>query len=98
MTQSGHHRRTSDGQVINQEWTKNQHRTAGQLIPPGGVSINSPVDRIKALLREWAQEFAARRRPDVGSAGLSLGKIGLGEDGAAAFLRAVDAEIVTVDT
>jgi hypothetical protein len=82
--------------VIDQDWGKNRPEEVGQLIPPGGSAVDSAVDKLRTLLHQWAKEFA-KRRSDVGTAGLSFGSRGLGEDEAAAFLRAIEANIVTVD-
>jgi len=69
--------------------------------PQGRSPLPEPGDttvaRLEALLRAWAEGFAARR-DDVRSSTLALGKRGLHVDEASGFLRALDDRLLHVDS
>ena len=71
------------------------HDPAG--LAPTAVTGDSSVERLTALLHAWAVGFAAVR-DDVQTPALSLGRRGLHPDEAQAFLRALDARALHVDS
>jgi hypothetical protein len=82
--------------MINKDWITKHPTSNSQIVPPGGEEVELAVERLKALLSDWALGFS-ERRPDVGGAGLSFGIRGVRQDEAAAFLRAIDSGIINVD-
>ncbi len=69
----------------------------GQLLARGQSTVPAAIERVDSLLRAWAVGFAERRQ-DVTSSALIHGRRGLHDDECAAFLRALDARLVHVDS
>lgn len=82
------------GQAVDEAWLE---AATAEAIPDGSVEVPDAVDRMDALLRAWAVGFRARR-PDVTSASLRHGRRGLQADECGAFLLALDAGRLHVDS
>jgi hypothetical protein len=79
-----------------------RHHWAGvelpeQVLAPGCQHIDRPVERLQALLDQWAAAFAQSRFGTADGIDLRLGRRGLLADEAASFLRALDIGLLTVD-
>lgn len=68
-----------------------------EALSPGSIAVPDAVERMDALLGAWAVGFRSRRA-DVTTASLRHGSRGLHPDECGAFLRALDARQLHVDS
>lgn len=85
--------------AITADWVREAVDAADddQVGVDGLPRVDSPVERMDALLRAWAEGFYVRR-PDVKTGALRHGRRGLHPDECAAFLRALDQRSLHVDS
>ena len=84
---------------IDESWlgTATTSIPTAQLLLRGQAEVVDGVGRVEALFAAWARGFAAQRT-DVTSPTFRPGGQGFHEDECAAFLRAVDARLLHVDS
>ena len=83
--------------MISDEWIRQAVLNASDEAASGVAPVPHAVERLDMLLRAWAVGLAAQRE-DVQGATLRLGRRGLHQDEAAAFLRALDLGLLHVDS
>ena len=81
--------------VITNDWIKNHPASTSQIVPAGETLIVDPIARLEKLLDKLAPVFAFENY-DFPTP-LRVGARGLHSDDTAAFLRAVDAGLISIE-